>query len=190
MTKTEDYNINLTPNEAMDIDEPMPVNIDIYLDDIFSIETTGTLITRVRLVERWVDPRLSISGERSDVRVEVVEPIWHPEGRFKHNADTHTKWDVTYLVNKGQVVKITEMTLNIYCQFDFTWFPWDWQECALIYYDATYGEDQVMFKTGNYKIHSEVNLPQWEIIKEIYEEMPTETDSGPSAAAVNANFVI
>ena len=159
MNKTEDYNINDTPNMAMDIDEPMPITIDTYVDDIFSILTDGTLITRVRIVERWLDPRLSVDGGKPASRIKVVEPIWHPEGKFKHNADTHSYWEVTYLLGEGNVVKIKEMTLEIGCSFDFTWFPWDWQECELIYYDATYGDEHVIYETGVFQIHSDVDLP-------------------------------
>ena len=100
----------------------------------------GTLVARIRSVDRWVDARILAKGGNATSRVKITEPIWVPEGKFKHMVDNDDRWEIIYLIGQGQMIRVTEMTAEIGCNFDYTWFPWDWQECELIYYDATYGE--------------------------------------------------
>ena len=90
----------------------------------------------------------------------------------------------------SQIVRIIEQTADIGCSFDFTWIPWDWQECELTYFDNRYGSRMVNYEKGVFKIHDDVTLAEWEIIDEKYEEDETEGDAGPPASAVKATIIL
>ena len=97
----------------------------------------GHIQTRMRIYERWEDHRMSLSdGGGLEVRVKLPEEVWKPAGEFKHMIDTDAKWSVTYLFGNGLVTRLTEETVIIGCNFDYTWLPWDWQECDFTYYDT------------------------------------------------------
>ena len=144
---------------------------------------------RIRVVERWEDQRLKVANTTLGERVEIKEDIWTPQGKFKHLMDTESEWITTYLISNGQMVRIIEQTAQIGCPFDFTWIPWDWQKCELIYFDNRYGNQFVAYEKGVFKIHDDVELLEWEIIDDTYENEITEEDAGPPAPAVKATIV-
>ena len=87
------------------------------------------------------------------------------------------------------MMRITEMTAEIGCNFSYVWFPWDWQECLLTYYDATSLARFVRYKTGVFTIHDDVKLPSWSIIDHAYDTMLTEQISGFWNTGVTAQIV-
>ena len=73
------YNENTIPDKAKDRPLPQEINIDMYIDDIFSISREGVLETRVRVVERWVDLRLKAKEVDPGQRIELKDTeVWLP----------------------------------------------------------------------------------------------------------------
>lgn len=84
-------------------------------------------MARIRTIDRWEDPRLTVTGGETGALIKVTDDIWKPAGKFKHLIDSHALWEETYIIGEGHIVRIREETAEIGCGFDFTWFPWDWQ---------------------------------------------------------------
>jgi len=88
------------------------------------------------------------------------------------------------------VVHIQEMTLHLGCHFDYTWMPFDYQECEFIYYDNFNSAVYMRFKPGKFKISDDVTLHEWTIIDDDYEEYELKEYGDITVPAVKAKIVI
>lgn len=62
--------------------------------------------------------------------MQIDAAIWTPNGKFKNLENIKSVSVTNYLHANANgddtIVHITEMTVYIGCNFDYTWVPFDW----------------------------------------------------------------
>jgi len=85
----------------------------------------------------WVDKRLKFAPESySNIQNAHLDPtkVWHPDFRV-YNSMKHEDYEVTDVIvhPNGWCFWIPPMTTYTYCGLDFTYWPWDIQNCVITF---------------------------------------------------------
>lgn len=75
--------------------------------------------------------------------------IWKPDFLYKGQVDEEM-FEQQYFLNKdGEIVWFRKIYMDFKCQFDFSRYPNDHQNCAVIPYISNYYEDKVRLNSDN-----------------------------------------
>ncbi|EAW90395.1 cholinergic receptor nicotinic epsilon subunit [Homo sapiens] len=133
-------------------EDTVTISLKVTLTNLISLnEKEETLTTSVWIGIDWQDYRLNYSkddfGGIETLRV-PSELVWLPEIVLENNIDGQfgVAYDANVLVYEGG--SVTWLPPAIYrsvCAVEVTYFPFDWQNCSLIFRSQTYNAEEVEF---------------------------------------------
>uniref|UniRef100_A0A672JPR8 Cholinergic receptor, nicotinic, epsilon n=1 Tax=Salarias fasciatus TaxID=181472 RepID=A0A672JPR8_SALFA len=142
------YNKNIRP--VVHPEDKVTVHIMLTLTNLISLnEKEETLTTNVWLEIQWSDPRLA--WNTSDyfgidiIRVPCTT-VWLPDIVLENNIDG--KFDVAYYANvlityDGWMYWLPPAIYRSTCAIEITYFPFDYQNCTLVFRSQTYSANEV-----------------------------------------------
>ncbi|XP_030638135.1 acetylcholine receptor subunit epsilon [Chanos chanos] len=142
------YNKNIRPVKSPE--DKVQVMIKLTLTNLISLnEKEETLTTNVWIEIQWNDYRLAWDPEDYD-GVQVVRVpynmVWIPDIVLENNIDG--KFDVAYYANiliysDGSMYWLPPAIYRSTCTIEISYFPFDWQNCTLIFRSQTYSANEV-----------------------------------------------
>lgn len=157
---TEDHDIV----ETCSVDElyipPMPVEIQtmVYLNDIHGVDEVAKSISiYVELEAYWQDPGVSVSGNDSSESAMIKkDTIWYPTLIFENilgynkmagygGTGTYSFW----YYGDHEMYYSEEVELKIFCNFDFSKFPFDSHICPVTWGDDEQGMEDIILKPAS-----------------------------------------
>ncbi|XP_039766882.1 acetylcholine receptor subunit epsilon [Ornithorhynchus anatinus] len=131
-------------------EETVPVAIKVTLTNLISLnEKEETLTTNVWIGLDWQDYRLNYSkgdyGGIDTLRV-PAEKVWLPEIVLENNIDGQfgVAYDANVLVLEGGYVSwLPPAIYRSVCAVQVDFFPFDWQNCSLVFQSQTYSAREV-----------------------------------------------
>ncbi|XP_035156937.1 acetylcholine receptor subunit epsilon isoform X4 [Callithrix jacchus] len=131
-------------------EDTVTISLKVTLTNLISLnEKEETLTTSVWIGIDWQDYRLNYSkddfGGIETLRV-PSELVWLPEIVLENNIDGQfgVAYDANVLIYEGG--SVTWLPPAIYrsvCAVEVTYFPFDWQNCSLIFRSQTYNAKEV-----------------------------------------------
>ncbi|XP_061446136.1 acetylcholine receptor subunit epsilon isoform X2 [Rhineura floridana] len=139
------------------------VQVKLTLTNLISLhEKDETLTTNVWITQQWLDYRLNYSskdfGGISLFRVSA-DMVWLPDVVLENNIDG--KFEVAYFANVlispgGVIAWIPPAIFSSSCSIEVTFFPFDWQNCSLVFRSQTYNAKEVELKYGRDDVTGEI----------------------------------
>ncbi|XP_003466337.1 acetylcholine receptor subunit epsilon isoform X14 [Cavia porcellus] len=133
-------------------EDTVTVSLKVTLTNLISLnEKEETLTTNVWIGIDWQDYRLNYSkddfGGVESLRV-PSNHVWLPEIVLENNIDG--QFDVAYDANVliyegGYVTWLPPAIYRSTCAVEVTYFPFDWQNCSLVFRSQTYSAKEVEF---------------------------------------------
>ncbi|MBN3303039.1 ACHB protein, partial [Amia calva] len=143
-------NYNLKVRPARTVEERVQVRVGMTLSQLISLnEKNEQMTTNVFMNLAWMDYRLSWNPKEHD-NIQVLRvpstKVWRPDIYLINNNDG--QFDVALYVN---VLVYSDGTVNwlppaIYrsaCSIKVTYFPFDWQNCTMVFSSYTYDSSEV-----------------------------------------------
>lgn len=147
---------------------PMPVEIQtmVYLNDIHGVDEVAKSISiYVELEAYWIDPGISISGNDSSESVQTKKEstIWFPTLIFENilgykkmsgygGTGTYSFW----YFGDHEMYYSEEVELKIFCNFDFSKFPFDSHICPVTWGDDEQGIQDIFLKAASVRYEDSV----------------------------------
>ncbi|XP_035580644.1 acetylcholine receptor subunit epsilon isoform X6 [Zalophus californianus] len=133
-------------------EETVTVTLKVTLTNLISLnEKEETLTTSVWIGIDWQDYRLNYSKDDFG-GVEILrvpsELVWLPEIVLENNIDGQfgVAYDANVLVYEGGSVSwLPPAIYRSTCAVEVTYFPFDWQNCSLVFRSQTYNAEEVDF---------------------------------------------
>ncbi|KAI5940930.1 acetylcholine receptor subunit epsilon [Manis javanica] len=133
-------------------EDTVTITLKVTLTNLISLnEKEETLTTSVWIGIDWQDYRLNYSkddfGGIETLRV-PSELVWLPEIVLENNIDGQfgVAYDANVLVYEGGSVSwLPPAIYRSTCAIEVTYFPFDWQNCSLIFRSQTYNAKEVEF---------------------------------------------
>ncbi|KAM4843051.1 acetylcholine receptor subunit epsilon [Thomomys bottae] len=146
----DDYDPGCRPVRVPE--DTVPITLKVTLTNLISLnEKEETLTTNVWIGIDWQDYRLNYSkddfGGIETLRV-PPELVWLPEIVLENNIDGQfgVAYDSNVLVSEGGYVSwLPPAIYRSTCAVEVTYFPFDWQNCSLIFRSQTYNAQEVEF---------------------------------------------
>ncbi|KAJ8347695.1 hypothetical protein SKAU_G00262840 [Synaphobranchus kaupii] len=142
------YNKKIRP--AQYPGDEVQVQLKLTLTNLISLnEKEETLTTNVWIEIQWHDYRLAWN-ESLNYGIKVVRVpysiVWLPDIVLENNIDG--KFDVAYYANvliysDGSMYWLPPAIFRSTCAIEITYFPFDWQNCTLIFRSQTYSANEV-----------------------------------------------
>ncbi|KAG8430178.1 hypothetical protein GDO86_018305 [Hymenochirus boettgeri] len=144
----EDYNTNVRPVRAPT--ERVVVEVGMTLAALISLsEKDEEMKTKVYVNLAWNDHRLSWDpleyGGIQSLRI-ASSQVWTPDIVLMNNNDGNFKFalEVDVLVSsRGNVTWDPPGLYLSSCSIEVQYFPFDWQNCSMVFRSYTYGADEV-----------------------------------------------
>ncbi|KTG07131.1 hypothetical protein cypCar_00000039 [Cyprinus carpio] len=149
----QDYNLKVRP--ARTWNERVMVRVGMTLVQLISLnEKNGEMTTNVFMNMEWTDYRLSWNPEDYDsidvVRIPPLK-VWRPDIYLINNNDG--QFDIALYVN---VLVRSDGTVSWYppaiyrssCSIEVAYFPFDWQNCTMVFRSYTYDSSEVDLQYG------------------------------------------
>ncbi|XP_053068633.1 acetylcholine receptor subunit epsilon isoform X2 [Acinonyx jubatus] len=136
-------------------EDTVTVTLKVTLTNLISLnEKEETLTTSVWIGVDWQDYRLNFSkddfGGIETLRV-PSELVWLPEIVLENNIDGQfgVAYDANVLVYEGGYLSwLPPAIYRSSCAVEVTYFPFDWQNCSLVFRSQTYNAGEVEFVFG------------------------------------------
>ncbi|XP_008154932.2 acetylcholine receptor subunit epsilon [Eptesicus fuscus] len=133
-------------------EDTVSINLKVTLTNLISLnEKEETLTTSVWIGIDWHDYRLNFSkedfGDIGTLRV-PAQHVWLPEIVLENNIDGHfgVAYDCNVLVSEGGYVSwLPPAIYRSTCAVEVSYFPFDWQNCSLVFRSQTYNAQEVEF---------------------------------------------
>ncbi|XP_012915771.2 acetylcholine receptor subunit epsilon isoform X8 [Mustela putorius furo] len=133
-------------------EETVTITLKVTLTNLISLnEKEETLTTSVWIGIDWQDYRLNYSkddfGGVETLRV-PSELVWLPEIVLENNIDGQfgVAYDANVLIYEGGYVSwLPPAIYRSTCAVEVTYFPFDWQNCSLVFRSQTYNAEEVDF---------------------------------------------
>ncbi|XP_047563132.1 acetylcholine receptor subunit epsilon isoform X1 [Lutra lutra] len=133
-------------------EETVTITLKVTLTNLISLnEKEETLTTSVWIGINWQDYRLNYSkddfGGVETLRV-PSELVWLPEIVLENNIDGQfgVAYDANVLIYEGGYVSwLPPAIYRSTCAVEITYFPFDWQNCSLVFRSQTYNAEEVDF---------------------------------------------
>nr|QQL95705.1 acetylcholine receptor gamma-like subunit [Pristella maxillaris]QQL95706.1 acetylcholine receptor gamma-like subunit [Pristella maxillaris] len=146
--KFKNYNKNIRP--ARHTEDKVEVQVKLTLTNLISLnEKEETLTTNVWIEIQWNDYRLAWNtSEYHDIDLIRVpyNTVWLPDIVLENNIDG--KFDVAYYANvliysDGSMYWLPPAIYRSTCAIEITYFPFDWQNCTLVFRSQTYSANEI-----------------------------------------------
>ncbi|XP_075764177.1 acetylcholine receptor subunit epsilon isoform X3 [Pelodiscus sinensis] len=131
-------------------DDIVDVQLMLTLTNLISLnEKEETLTTNVWIKIEWVDYRLNYSkSEFEGIRSLRVpsDMVWLPDIVLENNIDG--QFEIAYYANVlvypgGAMYWLPPAIYRSTCAIEVTYFPFDWQNCSLVFQSQTYSANEV-----------------------------------------------
>ncbi|XP_072833418.2 acetylcholine receptor subunit epsilon isoform X2 [Pogona vitticeps] len=131
-------------------EETLVVSIKLTLTNLISLnEKEETLTTNVWITQEWMDFRLNYSSEDfGGIRALRVSAdlVWLPDIVLENNIDGN--FEVAYAANVliypgGYMYWLPPAIYRSTCSIEVTYFPFDWQNCSLVFRSQNYNAREV-----------------------------------------------
>ncbi|XP_071390952.1 acetylcholine receptor subunit epsilon [Centroberyx affinis] len=142
------YNKNIRPVERPE--DKVEVQIKLTLTNLISLnEKEETLTTNVWIEIQWSDYRLAWNKTKY-YGIEIIRvpynTVWLPDIVLENNIDG--KFDVAYyanvlISNDGWMYWLPPAIYRSTCAIEITYFPFDYQNCTLVFRSQTYSANEV-----------------------------------------------
>ncbi|XP_028834136.1 cholinergic receptor, nicotinic, beta 1 (muscle) like isoform X3 [Denticeps clupeoides] len=148
-----DYNLKVRPSRTWD--ERVMVRVGMTLIQLIGLdEKNGEMTTNVFMNLAWTDYRLSWNPEDYDnIDVLRIPPtkVWRPDVYLINNNDG--QFDVALYVNvlvshTGDVTWLPPAIYRSSCSIEVAYFPFDWQNCTMVFRSYTYDASEVDLQYG------------------------------------------
>nr|2BG9_E Chain E, ACETYLCHOLINE RECEPTOR PROTEIN, GAMMA CHAIN [Torpedo marmorata] len=143
-----DYDKRIKP--AKTLDHVIDVTLKLTLTNLISLnEKEEALTTNVWIEIQWNDYRLSWNTSEYEgidlVRI-PSELLWLPDVVLENNVDG--QFEVAYyanvlVYNDGSMYWLPPAIYRSTCPIAVTYFPFDWQNCSLVFRSQTYNAHEV-----------------------------------------------
>ncbi|XP_017328240.1 cholinergic receptor, nicotinic, beta 1 (muscle) like [Ictalurus punctatus] len=149
----EDYNLKVRPARVWN--ETVMVRVGMTLVQLISLdEKNGEMTTNVFMNMAWTDYRLSWNPkdyENIDVIRIPPNKVWRPDIYLINNNDG--QFDVALYVNvlvnsDGTVSWLPPAIYRSSCSIEVAYFPFDWQNCTMVFRSYTYDASEVDLQYG------------------------------------------
>ncbi|RVE60685.1 hypothetical protein OJAV_G00183610 [Oryzias javanicus] len=144
----QNYNLKVRP--ARFWEEKVMVRVGMTLSQLVSLnEKNGEMTTNVYMNMEWSDYRLSWKPEEYD-NIDVLripaKKVWRPDVYLINNNDG--QFDVALYVNvlvhsDGKINWLPPAIYRSSCSIDVAYFPFDWQNCSMVFQSYTYDASEV-----------------------------------------------
>ncbi|KAL8176981.1 UNVERIFIED_CONTAM: hypothetical protein K2H54_040578 [Gekko kuhli] len=148
------------------VEDVVEVSIKMTLTNLISLnpssspafllqnEKEETLTTNVWITQEWQDYRLDFdSKDFGGVGVLQVpaDKVWLPDIVLENNIDG--QFEVAYFSNVlinpgGNITWLPPAIFRSTCAIEVTFFPFDWQNCSLVFRSQTYNAQEVRLNFG------------------------------------------
>nr|XP_004666966.1 acetylcholine receptor subunit epsilon [Jaculus jaculus] len=133
-------------------EDTVAISLKVTLTNLISLnEKEETLTTSVWIGIDWHDYRLNFSKD-DFAGIETLrvpsELVWLPEIVLENNIDGQfgVAYDCNVLIYEGGYVSwLPPAIYRSTCAVEVTYFPFDWQNCSLIFRSQTYNAEEVEF---------------------------------------------
>jgi len=149
--------------EAIPIETSFPLNVsvDIQINDMVPVDNSDmhfSIDAYFRVT--WTDYRLQFNDSLSNtfipIEYQYMDLLWIPDLYFPQSKSGHIhslmqKNAVAYLWANGSVVTSQRISVNSFCDMDYTYYPFDIQECKLSVQSYTFSSlyiDLIWFGKG------------------------------------------
>ncbi|KFO83718.1 Acetylcholine receptor subunit gamma, partial [Buceros rhinoceros silvestris] len=142
------YNRHLRP--ALVRDQVIDVTLKLTLTNLISLnEREETLTTNVWIEMQWSDYRLRWDPEKYDNIQTLRVPstmVWLPDIVLENNIDG--TFEITLYANvlvspDGSIYWLPPAIYRSVCVMHVTYFPFDWQNCTMIFQSQTYSANEI-----------------------------------------------
>ncbi|XP_075438971.1 acetylcholine receptor subunit beta-like, partial [Ascaphus truei] len=144
----QNYHANVRPTKTPE--EKVAVHVGMTLAQLISLnEKNEELTTKVYMDMEWRDYRLSWNpaqhGGIESLRI-ASDDIWKPDIVLMNNNDGN--FDVALPVevlvtSQGKVTWIPPALYRSSCSIEVKYFPFDWQNCTMVFRSNTYGSEEL-----------------------------------------------
>nr|XP_055054679.1 cholinergic receptor, nicotinic, beta 1 (muscle) like [Misgurnus anguillicaudatus] len=148
-----DYNLKVRPAETWN--QRVMVRVGMTLVQLISLnEKNEEMTTNVFMNMEWTDYRLSWDPKEYDnidvVRIPPIK-VWRPDIYLINNNDG--QFDVALYVNvlvnsSGTVSWYPPAIYRSTCSIQVAYFPFDWQNCTMVFRSYTYDSSEVDLQYG------------------------------------------
>ncbi|KAM6453310.1 acetylcholine receptor subunit epsilon isoform 1-T1 [Liasis olivaceus] len=135
------------------VGEVLQISVKLTLTNLISLNAKEeTLTTNVWITQQWVDYRLNFSSEEYNKALRVPSGlVWLPDIVLENNIDGN--FDVAYSANVlifpgGNMYWLPPAIYRSSCPIEVTFFPFDWQNCSLIFRSKTHNAKEVELQYG------------------------------------------
>ncbi|XP_053473825.1 acetylcholine receptor subunit epsilon isoform X1 [Ictalurus furcatus] len=144
----KNYNKNIRP--AKHPEDKVDVQVKLTLTNLISLnEKEETLTTNVWIEIQWHDYRLAWNTSEYygiDIIRVPSTTVWRPDIVLENNIDG--KFDVAYYANvliysDGSMYWLPPAIYRSTCSIEITYFPFDWQNCTLVFRSQTYSANEI-----------------------------------------------
>ncbi|XP_055450439.1 acetylcholine receptor subunit beta isoform X3 [Psammomys obesus] len=147
------YDSSVRP--AREVGDRVAVSVGLTLAQLISLnEKDEEMSTKVYLDLEWTDYRLSWDPAEHDgvqsLRV-AAESVWQPDVVLLNNNDGNfdVALDINVVVSSEGSVRWQPPGLyRSSCSIQVTYFPFDWQNCTMVFSSYSYDSSEVSLKTG------------------------------------------
>ncbi|XP_075062246.1 acetylcholine receptor subunit beta [Mixophyes fleayi] len=144
----QDYNVHVRPTRTPQ--EKVTAQVGMILSQLVSLnEKDEELTTKVYMNMAWNDLRLTWDPKTYDgiehLRI-ASEEVWKPDIVLMNNYDG--EFDVGLQVDvlvtwDGNVTWLPPALYHSSCSIEVQYFPFDWQNCSMVFRSQTYGAEEV-----------------------------------------------
>ncbi|CAH2248060.1 acetylcholine receptor subunit gamma [Pelobates cultripes] len=144
----ENYNKNLRPSKKDG--DIISVSLKLTLTNLISLnEKEEALTTNVWVEMQWKDYRLSWDPAAYN-GIEMMRipstMVWLPDVGLENNVDGI--FDIALYINTlvspdGSMYWLPPAIYRSYCPIVVTYFPFDWQNCSLVFQSQTYSSNEI-----------------------------------------------
>ncbi|XP_032092536.1 acetylcholine receptor subunit epsilon [Thamnophis elegans] len=148
------------------VDEVLTVSLKLTLTNLISLNAKEeTLTTNVWITQEWLDYRLNFSSEEYGQSLRVPSDlVWLPDIVLENNIDGN--FEVAYSANVliypgGNMYWLPPAIFRSSCPIDVTFFPFDWQNCSLVFRSKTHNARELQLQYG---VDDDTGVPVEEIV--------------------------
>ncbi|XP_054851117.1 acetylcholine receptor subunit epsilon isoform X3 [Eublepharis macularius] len=143
-----DYDKKTRP--VRNVEDVVEVSVKLTLTNLISLnEKEETLTTNVWITQTWTDYRLEYNSSDFGGILALQVPadkVWLPDVVLENNIDG--QFDVAYFSNVliypgGSMYWLPPAIFRSTCSIEVTFFPFDWQNCSLVFRSQTYNAREV-----------------------------------------------